>query len=157
MRSQLVTMKQVQPAAGADFQFIPAGMERVKLLSLTAILTTSAVVAARQPSLRFQTRALDTYWAADTVNPQPASTAVRYSWAYGTGLSIPTTVVTSGKIGAPLPHLWLDADDLVASTTVAIDVGDQWTQIVYRCLIGDHYMALEEFSELGAIVSAVGG
>lgn len=157
MKSRLLTATVTQPAAGADFKFIPAGMEEVRLLSLSAILTTSAVVGARQPSLRFQTREPVTYWAADTIFPQAASLAVRYSWAIGTGLGVANPVVASGKAAAPLPHLWLDEDDTVASTTLLLDVGDQWSSIAYRCLVGSHYRAVEELAELSQAFTAFRG
>lgn len=157
MRSLLRTFSVPQPAKGADFTFIPAGQERVRLLSLSAILTTSAVVANRVPSLTFKTRDALTYWSADTVTPQPASLAVRYSWAIGTGLSINAAPFTSERVGAPLPHLWLDADDTVSGATLAIDINDQWSSIAYRCLIGEHYEALEIAAELAQALTSVHG
>lgn len=154
---RVITQKVAQPALGADFSFIPAAGDRVRLLALTAILTTSAVVAARQPGISLSDQSAGIYWASDAINPQAASLAVRYSWAIGTGVAEQATIVTGERITLPLPHLWLGTDDTVASSTLAIDVGDRWSAIVWRGLVGDEWAEAEELAALAqAFTAAVG-
>lgn len=148
MSHRIVTVACPQPAAGADFSFDPSSTDKSLLLAVTATLTTSAVVANRRPALSFKDKSAGVWWSADAVYPQTAGLTVTYSWARGAGAGADPTIAAAERIGLPLPWARLQPQDLVQSITSAIDVGDQWSAIVYRAVVGDAWEDREELAYL---------
>lgn len=121
-RSRIVSLV-ANPAAGADWsQSVPAG-HLWQLLGVTATLTTSAAVANRAVALVL----------GDGTNPfltipapavQAASLAGVYSWAgEGGGYAVGVRQL------APLPGLTLPPAWTLGSSTLLVDVGDQWSAV----------------------------
>lgn len=153
-RHRVVTDTLTNPAAGADFTFVPAGTERVRLLAITALLTTSVAVANRRPALAFSDQSAGTFWSGDSISPQVASLAVRYSWARGVGAQVATTVITGERVALQLPDLWLQPQDTIKAITLGLDVADQWSQIVWRGVVGDHWEEEERLDRLAHLILA---
>lgn len=158
MPYQVVTLPVNSPAAGVDFSFIPCGTDKVRLLTLTATLTTSAVVANRRPALAFSDKSAGTFWSADAINPQVASLAVTYSWARGVGAQVASAIVTTERAALQLPDMWLQGQDTIKSITGAIDVGDQWSNIIFRAVVGEAWESEREMlSVVQALLGPAGG
>jgi hypothetical protein len=139
------------PAAGADWTFVPSQTDRTLLLAIASTLTTSATAANRRPALELVDQSGLVYWSADAVFPQVASLAVTYSWARGAGAPPAAAEVTGQRIALPLPWARLQPGDTIKSVTAAIAGTDQWSQIVFRGIIGDWW---EEESELAHLAEA---
>lgn len=148
MRSGVVVRKLAAPAAGADWSFVPSTSDRCRLLTVTAELTTDAVVAARGVSLTLTDTSDGVYYQAGLGATQAASLAVRYSWAYGANLIVGTTIADGMPVSAALPRQWLEPGDELSSVTSAIDVADQWSAILVRFVTGEHWRELELWEQL---------
>lgn len=148
MSHRIVTEQVNGPAAGSDLKFTPSTTDKVLLLTLTAKLTTSAVVANRRVSLNLIDQNTLTYWAADAVFAQAASLAVTYSWARGASLAPPAALIASEKVALPFPWLRLQPNDTISTVTALIDVGDVWSSIVYRAIVGDWWEDEQELAHL---------
>lgn len=152
MSHRIVTEQVNAPAAGTDWTIKPSPTDKVLLLTVTATLTTSAVVASRRVSLNLKDQNALGYWCADAVMAQAASLAVTYSWARGASLGPPAALVASEKVALPFPWLRLQPSDTVSAITALIDVGDVWSKIVYRAIVGDWW---EDEHELAQIAQAL--
>lgn len=128
LRGRLVKRVPVaSPAAGAEWSAqVPSGAVWI-VDSITALLTTSAVVANRSPDLQVT----DNDGALLSAVPPPASIAAslaaRYYWL--------RTIAAAWAAGAnkqptPLPTTILPAGAIIKSSTLNLDVGDAWTAIV---------------------------
>lgn len=148
MSHRIVTEQVNNPAAGADFTFTPSQTDKVLLLTLTAKLTTSAVVASRRAGLHLLDQQAINFWSADAVFPQAASLAVTYSWARGASLAPPAALLATERVALPFPWLRLQPGDQIAAQTTLIDVGDQWTNVVYRAIVGDWWEDEQELAHL---------
>lgn len=148
MNCRLVQGAVDQPAAGADWSFVPSHSDRVKLLSITAQLVTAAAVANRIVALQYTDEPGAVIWTADVVTPQTASLTVRYSWADGGALQIATAIVAGERVGAKLTDFWLQPGDKVSSVTGAIAAADQWSSIVWRGYVASAWEDLEEQEQL---------
>lgn len=116
------------PAAGADWSVtVPAG-EFWHIQSLTATLATSAVVGNRAPRLEIS----DGVNRIDEIQPstvQAASIAAQ-RWGMSPGGATPANSngANVGGWGGPQPFL-LSPGYILSTSTVNLDVGDQWSQI----------------------------
>lgn len=149
---RLINGSAAAPLAGHDFTFIPSTSDKVKLLAVTATLTTSAAVANRLPSIDLKTQNGDKLFAADVVTFQTAGLAVQYSWAIGANINVRSAEVTAEQVSGALPDMILMANDSVFATTAAIDVADQWSSVFYRALVWDEE---EHFAELAAYFASM--
>ena len=154
MAHQIVTGQVDQPAAGADWRFTPSASDHVRLLTVTAELTTAIAVANRIPALAFKDQGGLVYWSADTVTPQAASLTVRYSWSRNMSLAVASAVVTGERVSAGMPDEWLLPGDTVESITGALAAADQWSSIVWRGIVGDSW---EDDRMVAAIARAFRG
>lgn len=111
------------PAPGAEWIItVPAGM-RFRVVSVSAALTTSAVVANRSPNLVIDD-GVNILAEIPSTNAQAASTTARYTWMDGGVFA----VAPAGLNLAPLPgNCILMAGSRVRSLTTLLDVADQWT------------------------------
>lgn len=153
MAHRIVTFKVNSPAVGTDFSLPISTTDRVLLLALTATLTTSAAVANRRAALAFKDQSAGVWWSADAVYPQAASLAVVYSWARGASTGADPTLAGGERVGLPLPWARLQPNDNVESLTALIDVGDQWSAIVYRAIIGDFWHDEQELAHLAEAIT----
>jgi hypothetical protein len=119
------------PGVGVDWAVTVPGGVRWNVQSLLATLTTSAVVANRLALLRISD--------GSTIHTRlPANAAVvasstnYFSWVIGGQEYAPASMVTYQTL--PFPNYWLPSGWVISSSTVAIDVGDQWSGLVLYVL-----------------------
>jgi hypothetical protein len=120
------------PALGADFTITTNGPGRVRIASLTALLTTSAVAGNRVPSFTVTDNAPGTLvYAVQDTAAILASTKVRYSVVPGgTNVRGAGAIATEQDITMPLPSPILTWSTFgVSSVTQGILGGDQWSAI----------------------------
>ena len=112
------------PAAGADWAFNV--ISTLTLVGVAALLTTSAVVANRTVQLTIADNGGHRVYSSPFSGNQAASNAERYSWGAGLALS-----GAGGSNSCPTPSgLVVGAGWTIATFTGALDVGDQWSNIV---------------------------
>lgn len=154
MWSPARTLQLPNPAAGSDISTAVDPADRVRLLAVTAVLTTSATVANRLVGLRFQDVNGLTYFEQDLEADQAASRVIRYSWARGAGVSANTALTGEVSLTGGLPWLMLEADDRLETNTRNIDAADQWSDIVIRYEPGDSW---QDTQALERLAHALGG
>lgn len=122
----------IPPAAGADWTLQATGAATLRVVSLRAVLTTSAVVANRQVTL-VADNTEDRWFQTAATAVQVNGTATSYS-AY-TGAT--PGGAAGGTLNLALPHagLLLLPGFRLSVVTTAIDVGDQWSAI--RALVDE--------------------
>jgi hypothetical protein len=119
------------PAAGTDWSFtVPTGA-RQKIVSVSAILTTSANAANRQPRLIVDDGANILFNSGAPVN-ETASLTWTNTW--GAGASGPVTTDPSKVLNAVPNDLFLPAGFRIRTVTGAIDAADQWSAITIAVL-----------------------
>lgn len=153
MRGQVITTVLPAPAAGADWTFTPSPTDRVHVLTITGKLTTAAAVANRVVALRCEDLNAVNYYQADAVYPQAASLAVTYSWSRNGGNGANPAIFTGESVGLALWSHWLEPGDRVGSLTANIAAADQWSAIVARYVVLEHWVMLEELGELAALAA----
>lgn len=114
------------PAAGANFTFISAGLGPLRVMALAFTLTTSAVVANRTVSIEADD-ATDTVYRLPAGSVQAASLVGRYGAAEG--LSAVPTVGLAWSISWPSGGIVLDQGWRLRSVVDNIDAGDQLSAI----------------------------
>lgn len=111
------------PAAGAEIVYTAPANSRIRIVSLSGLLTTSAAVANRNVKIVIDDGAT-IYYEASAGFSQAASLANRYSFADG----VSPTALFDGCVALPLPsNLWLSPGHRVRTLTTALDVADQWS------------------------------
>lgn len=137
MRDEPLPYRQVyrvsDPPAGGDWAFTAPGIATVRIVALRARLVTSAVVATRIPILE-----MDDGTDVVAASPPGSSTAA--------SLTVDHSAVAGGDSLAVLGSLatWAMPHDgftllpgwRVRVSTVALDAGDQWSQVR---LLGEVY------------------
>lgn len=114
------------PAAGAQWSVTVPGDQAWRVLSVAALLTTSAVAGNRSAALLADDQQ-SVFMGADSDVAIAANLAVTISWALG--LITSTSIVTGGVASAGLPDLVLPPGYRLRSATTAFDVADQWSSI----------------------------
>ena len=127
----LVDASVANPAAGADWAFINPNATRTRVLSVSAILTTSAAVANRQVQVRIRNgSAQSEYQVAASVNIT-ASTTAQITFTTGT----PQSQIVATDIIIPLPdEVWLGPAQGLSVLTTGLQAGDQWSAIALQTL-----------------------
>jgi hypothetical protein len=114
------------PAAGADFTVNVPGSEQWRIVSLFAILTTSAGVANRW--VRFQiTDGANQYFETVLSNVIVANTAARISAAIGA-----QQITSSAPLQPWTTYLldeWIPPSGVFRSSIGNVDVADQWSSV----------------------------
>lgn len=114
------------PGVGTDWTLTAPGRAALRVKSVTARLTTSAVVGNRWPQLVL-TDGVETLAILPALAVQVASTVVTYTWMDG------ALAVNSGAGGAQsmalAPNLHLDPGFTLGTSTLLRDVGDQWDRL----------------------------
>ena len=114
------------PAAGADFTFVSGAGLRNFVVSVTAVLVTSAAVANRIPHLQLLDNNNNICFDVAASSAQAASLTVRYSWTPGV-----QPAFNDASALAPLPETLILAPSWKLRTvTTAIQGADQLSLIV---------------------------
>ncbi len=115
------------PAAGADWTYTVFTHQRVKVIAVSALLTTAAAVANRAPRLIIDDGAV-TLFEAPAAVAIPASQVVQHSW--GAGAGGPVTADNAAAISSPIPNdLFLTGGMRVRTSTGLLQAADQWSNI----------------------------
>lgn len=150
MRTRSKTESVTAPAAGSDFSFVPSQTDRVYLLTVAATLTADANVATRIPALTFKTQQGLQFCAMGNIISIAASQGATWNWARGVGTAANSAYASGEQVVVGLPDMWLEPGDSVSAVTINKQVGDKWTNIVWRGLVGDwweHEDALAAFAK----------
>lgn len=133
------------PALGADWSVKVPGGVYWRPGTIQAKLTASAVVANRQPRLVFGDGNVN-FAAVEVATSITASQAVTFLFVAGL---IGSSAGVSGNFpNVGIPQIVLENQSTIASTTTAIDVGDQWSQIVLD--LEEFYLTAEALQERAA-------
>lgn len=114
------------PVAGAEWSASPPSGCLWEVLSARALLTTSAVVAARAPAVRHLDPNGNEILRVNIGNTLAASLSAGFNWAAGLGDHNASNGFTAGL---PLPGLIVPAGWTVGSSTSNLDVADAYTQV----------------------------
>lgn len=142
------------PAPGADLLDIPNYGDAYRLLTLRAVLTTSATVANRYPHFQFVSPSGAVLHEVVPMTAQAASTAVAYDLVGASGSANEGSQVNDGTASLVLPDLWWAAGTRVRTVTTALQVGDQWSAVYWTALVGEEW---EHLRLLAEIASQIGG
>jgi len=113
------------PAAGADFVFAVPTSSRMRIVSITATLTTAVAVANRLVSLIWDD-GVNVLGVAPTGVTLAASGADTFTWYDGADITAPF----DGKSTAPLAtNMIMWAGSRIRSSTTGIQPADQWSSI----------------------------
>jgi hypothetical protein len=115
------------PTVGTDWSVSVPGGVTWEVLAVSAQLLTSAVVANRSPTLRFTDGTSVVVRLASNSNAT-ASQSSQWSWSRLLGASYSTGLNTGSSL--PLPDVPLQPAWVLSSSTVGIDVGDQWSSVL---------------------------
>lgn len=141
MRGRPIIVTQA-PAAGADIAITVPANKRWSLRAFGGRFVSSAVVANRNVFVEIDNGAGLILFIVGQVFTVPASTNTRFYTGPGCFYDMPTAnpvgVNVGGGIGVAQPMKVFPQLDLVAgwritTATLAIDAGDQWSQVV--CLV----------------------
>lgn len=136
------------PGAGHDLSDIPNYGDSYRLLTLRAVLTTSAVVANRYPHFQFVSPSGAVIHEIVPAAAQAASLAVTYDLVAANGALFDGSAVHDGVSSLSLPDLWVPAGTKVRTLTTAIDAGDTWTGVYWSALVGDEYEHIALLTEI---------
>lgn len=123
------TIAGTSPAAGAEIsETVPAGA-RWQLLAFRVLITTSAVVGNRAPYLTIDDGTMEYFSAGQNVVTAASSNKIN-RWTAGVSLN------TGGIAGQAVQALgtmqMLTAGHRIRTSTTAIDVGDQYSAVLYQ-------------------------
>jgi len=122
----LEVVRVAKPAAGAQWAFTFPGDRIWRVRGVTALLTTSAVVANRIPALSLDDGA-NFLAVAGHVAATAAGSATEYGWNTFAPLM---TAPSGGFASAGLPDLTFAGGLTLRSQCGGFDVGDQWSAVV---------------------------
>jgi len=115
-----------QPAAGSDWSVrLPAGSV-CRLLTVRAVLTTSATVGNRVAQLQLATSNGDVLTTQSVPISLTASTVAPCTWAVG----LDTVSAGLDELQMGLPKIGLPPGCSVRTNTLHLDAGDQWSAVV---------------------------
>ena len=114
------------PATGSNFTWNLSTSREVKLLLVTGLFATDAVVANRGPVLQILDSNNDILAQIGLAAAIAASSNIRFTW--GIGLS-PGTNTLNNQVNS-LPDLWLPPGCVVKSITAGLDPGDAYSILV---------------------------
>lgn len=114
------------PAAGADWTFTVPSNSRFKIISLNAVLATSAVAGNRQVQIEITNAGGSVVWVGAANANIPASTTANVS---ATGTAPLTPVITTDVYCLLPPDLFLEGTFIIKAVTAGILGGDQWSAI----------------------------
>jgi hypothetical protein len=112
-----------QPVAGAEMTMVVPSGFRWRVISLSSVLNTSAVVADRYPIFEVLFQGTGRVWRTTPAGPVTGSSSVEVTAAAGAAPSTGTPF--SSQASLPI-GMFLGATDRINSLTVSMDPGDQW-------------------------------
>jgi hypothetical protein len=121
------TRKIANPAAGADWTFKAPGGFYWRITSIVARLVTSAAVANRVLTLRAGDQT-NFWYAQETPLAVPQNTTVDFCAHTGGGGTSGTALTL--VLALPSEGLLLLPGNQLVSVTTAIDVADQWSDVI---------------------------
>lgn len=128
LRERIPRVLKVQnPAVGTDWTINVTAGTMWYVQSIAARLVTSAVVANRSTAI-IASDGTDVFMRLSPVQVQVASVSSRYSWVKNQGYAASST--WAAGIVASFPSIPLFGGFAISASTPAIDVGDQWSEIV---------------------------
>ena len=142
------------PLVGHDLAEIPNYGDSYRLLTLRAVLTTSATVASRFPHFQFVTPSGQVLHEVVPMADQAASLAITYNLIAASGSANEGSGVNDDVSSLALPDLWWPAGTTLRTTTTALQVGDQWSGVYWSALVGEEW---EHLRLLAEIASTIGG
>lgn len=157
MRTRSKTVPITAPAAGADFSFTPSQTDRVYLLTVTANLLADANVATRIPALTFKTQQGLQFCSMGNIISLAASQQATWNWARGVGTAANSAYASGEQVAVGLPDMWLEPGDTVSAVTINKQVGDKWSNIVWRGLVGDWWQHEEGIAAFARLMAAIRG
>lgn len=122
----LRTVNVPNPNVGTDWTTTVPGESVWGVLSIVGTLTTSAAVANRVPTLRV-TDGTATQFRIGSPVALTASLATVVSWLPELGYS--STAIAGASVVIGLQPLYVASGQVIAVTTTAIDVADQWSGV----------------------------
>lgn len=122
-RRSRIVVPVASPAAGQDWSLVVPAGHLYHLISVYAVLVTSATVATRVPHLTFSD-GVRVFLDVPPFASQVASLTRRYGW-----FEAATGDTTGLGISSGLPCLALQAAWQLAQSTEAIDAADQWSSV----------------------------
>lgn len=142
------------PLVGHDLTDVPNYGDEYRLLTLRAVLTTSATVANRYPHFQFVSPSGQVVHEVVPMTAQVASTVVTYNLIAASGSANEGSQVNDGVASLALPDLWWPTGTKLRTTTTALQAGDQWSAIYWSALVGEEW---EHLKLLADIASQIGG
>lgn len=124
-------LQSATPAAGVNPELTLTVPTRVRVMSVTAVLTTSATAANRIPSLSLVQDGTVVTGIIESPLVQIASTTFRHSWIAGVAPSAPTGSAAIAQLPSPfmMRSQVLGLTAILRITTDGLQAGDQWTAI----------------------------
>lgn len=122
------SLQLANPAAGADFTFVAAAGQRLRVDSFQAQFAASATVATRNISIIVDDGA-NAVWTHDLA---AGITASATDQIVATGTNAPTGVIATVQSVVLPPGLILAPGWRIRSSTANIQVGDQWSAIWFN-------------------------
>lgn len=118
------------PAAGSDWEWVPATGQVTRLLTLLGTLTTSATAANRVPVLQLKDQDGTVVWETAAVTAQAASLGWAYSASSTGGAAESGAAETAGVVSLTLPDMWAPAGWSWGTATQGLQTGDTWTGLI---------------------------
>ncbi len=114
------------PASGGDWTYLTPNNRRYELVGCRFVFTTDANVANRNINLAISV-GVDIKIAIPMAVVQPASTSFKYQYLQGVYNN--TLLPSNNEVMALPPRLFIPANYLISTTTVNIQVADQFSDI----------------------------
>lgn len=143
LKTQPITLQFPAPAAGADWSIKVSQIDRAVIMSVTASLTSAVAAGNRTPGLTLTDQSGLVYCLYDSGRLQAASTVSTYTWAQGVSAFGSNNATNNGHQPAPLPDVWLSANDTIGTTTNGLMPADQWSAQVIRFYTGERWLQLQ--------------
>lgn len=139
-----------QPAVGTDFKFTPSNEAKFRLVTIRAKFTASAVVANRFPHLQITDASGNVMWEMVGATAVTASGVTTFQYTGGDGAPADGSVTIDGISGLPIPSITWPEGTVVQAKTTALDVGDQWSGVLWCAFVGDEYEEIKLLAEIAA-------
>jgi len=141
---------EANPLAGVEVAVNVNTTDSFRLLTLRAKLVTSAAVANRFPHFQVVDQSGNIVHEIVTGVAQTAGVTTTYDLITGSAAGAEWGVVNDGVAVMSLPDYWFPAGYKIITKTTALDVGDEWSSIVFTGLVGDEFEHLKLLERIAA-------